>query len=180
MQLHQGSFFDGGWLCQVHGRLALNFFSFWPFFFSSFLAVPLFNLKARSFAPTHIHRRPARTGAVKVGRRSDLTTRAGHARPHLDSSEHVGRIDGVGRTISHAGTRYPSLPDSSEKRRQGSGYAARRFTRQRSPPEWAEIRANFNRRVRGARSRGAFRRAIERGPTEGREPPISFARCLQQ
>src|SRR5215469_6462461 len=42
---------------------------------------------------------PARAGAVKVGRRTNLSTRSALARPHLDSSEHGGLLDGVGITI---------------------------------------------------------------------------------
>src|SRR6516162_8216931 len=42
---------------------------------------------------------PARAGAVKVGRRTNLSTRSALARPYLDSSEHGGPLDGVGMTI---------------------------------------------------------------------------------
>src|SRR4249920_3387972 len=40
--------------------------------FTSFIPVSLFDLESRFFAPTHTCWRPARTGAVKVGRRSGL------------------------------------------------------------------------------------------------------------
>jgi len=42
---------------------------------------------------------PARAGAVKVGRRTNLSMRFALARPYLDSSEHGGPLDGVGMTI---------------------------------------------------------------------------------
>ena len=41
-------------------------------FSTSFITVSLFDLESRFFAPTHTCWRPARTGAVKVGRRSGL------------------------------------------------------------------------------------------------------------
>jgi len=71
------------------------------------------------------------------------------------------RAQALSRRRCFAGGAYPS-----------SRRFARRRTRQRSQPEWAEPRAF---RASGARSRGTFCRAIERGPTEGREPPKSFA-----
>ena len=40
--------------------------------------------------------KPARAGAVKVGRRTNLSTRSALARPYLDSSEHDGPLDGSG------------------------------------------------------------------------------------
>jgi hypothetical protein len=43
--------------------------------------------------------KPARAGAVKVGRRTNLSTRSALARPHLDSSEQGGTLDAVGMTI---------------------------------------------------------------------------------
>ena len=43
--------------------------------FTSFIPVSLFDLETRFFAPTHTCWRPARAGAVKVGRRSDLAAR---------------------------------------------------------------------------------------------------------
>jgi hypothetical protein len=41
-----------------------------------FFPVSLFDLEARFFAPTHTRRTPARTGAVKAGRRSARATRS--------------------------------------------------------------------------------------------------------
>jgi hypothetical protein len=43
--------------------------------------------------------KPARAGAVKVGRCTNLSTRSALARPHLDSSEQGGTLDAVGMTI---------------------------------------------------------------------------------
>ena len=51
--------------------------------------VSLFDLEFRFFAPTRIAK-PARAGAVKVGRRPNLAAYSGLARPHLDSFEHDG------------------------------------------------------------------------------------------
>src|SRR5262249_30262638 len=50
------------------------------------------------FAPTHACWRPARTGAVKAGRRSTLATRSAVSRPRLDSPEHGGTLGVVGMT----------------------------------------------------------------------------------
>ena len=48
------------------------------------------------FRPDRNAMTPARAGAVKVGRRSDLATVSAASRPHLDGSEHGGRIDRSG------------------------------------------------------------------------------------
>jgi hypothetical protein len=42
---------------------------------------------------------PARAGAVKVGRRTNLRACSAVARPHLDSSEHDGTLGAIGMTI---------------------------------------------------------------------------------
>ncbi len=63
-----------------------------------FLPVSLFDLEARFFAPTHSSWRPSRTGAVKVGRRSDLATHSAVSRPCLESPEHGGTLDMIGMT----------------------------------------------------------------------------------
>ena len=52
--------------------------------------------KARFFAPAHMYREPARTGAVKIGRRSTLATVSAAARPYLYGVEHAGMLVGVG------------------------------------------------------------------------------------
>lgn len=66
------------------------------------------------------------------------------------------------------------LPHLSKKRCGTFGHFAHRLTRQRSQPEWAETLALLqSTSARGSVAR-SFRRAIERGPTEGREPPKSF------
>jgi hypothetical protein len=57
---------------------------FFPF---SFNPISLFDSKAHFFAPTRIVQMLSRAGAVKVGRRSDISSRSGDARPYLDSSE---------------------------------------------------------------------------------------------
>jgi hypothetical protein len=62
------------------------------------LPVSLFDLESRFFAPTHTCWRPARTGAVKVGRRSGLAARSVVSRPCLDSPEHGGTLVVVGMT----------------------------------------------------------------------------------
>ena len=66
--------------------------------FTSFIPVSLFDLESRFFAPTHTCWRPARTGAVKVGRRSGLAARSVVCRPRLDSPEHGGTLVVVGMT----------------------------------------------------------------------------------
>lgn len=48
------------------------------------------------FRPNRNLRTSARAGAVKVGRRSDLSTTSGASRPHLDGSEHGGRLEAIG------------------------------------------------------------------------------------
>src|SRR6516162_5914263 len=66
--------------------------------FTSFIPVSLFDLESRFFAPTHTCWRPARAGAVKVGRRSGLAARSVVCRPRLDSPEHGGTLVVVGMT----------------------------------------------------------------------------------
>ena len=51
--------------------------------------------------------KPTRAGAVKVGRRTNLSTPSALARPYLDSSEHGGTLDAVGMTI-RGGARFRS------------------------------------------------------------------------
>src|SRR5271170_8232962 len=68
-------------------------------FSTSFIPVSLFDLESRFFAPTRSIAKPARAGAVKVGRRTSLSTRSALARPYLYSSEHGGTLDAVGMTI---------------------------------------------------------------------------------
>jgi hypothetical protein len=66
----------------------------------SFNPISLFDLKAHFFAPTRIVQMLSRAGAVKVGRRSDISSRSGDARPYLDSSEHGSTLVVVGMTRS--------------------------------------------------------------------------------
>jgi len=63
------------------------------------IQVSLFDPEARFFAPTHKFQMLSRAGAVKVGRRSNATTRSIIARPYLDSPEHDGKLTVVGTTI---------------------------------------------------------------------------------
>ena len=48
------------------------------------------------FRPNHVSERLARAGAVKIGRRSDRATNSGASRPHLDGTEHDGKLIGLG------------------------------------------------------------------------------------
>jgi hypothetical protein len=66
----------------------------------SFNPNSLFDLKAHFFAPTRSVQTLSRTGAVKVGRRSDITSCSGDARPYLDSPEHGSTLVVVGMTRS--------------------------------------------------------------------------------
>jgi hypothetical protein len=66
----------------------------------SFNPISLFDLKAHFFAPTRSVQTLSRTGAVKVGRRSDISSCSGDARPYLDSSEHGSTLVVVGMTRS--------------------------------------------------------------------------------
>src|SRR6266853_3418683 len=68
-------------------------------FSTSFIPVSLFDLESRFFAPTRCIAKPAREGAVKVGRRSNLASYCALARPHLDSFEHGRTVGAVGMTI---------------------------------------------------------------------------------
>src|SRR5208282_5445554 len=68
-------------------------------FSTSFIPVSLFDLESRFFAPTRSIAKPARAGAVKVGRRPNLAAYRALARPHLDSFEHDGTLGAVGMTI---------------------------------------------------------------------------------
>ena len=68
-------------------------------FFTFFIPVSLFDLESRFFVPTRALFMAARAGAVKVGRRTNLSECSGHARPHLDGSEHDGTLGAVGMAI---------------------------------------------------------------------------------
>ena len=59
----------------------------------------MFDLESRFFAPTRRIAKPARAGAVKVGRRTNLSACSALARPDLDGSEHDGTLDAIGTTI---------------------------------------------------------------------------------
>src|SRR6516165_4462628 len=61
---------------------------------------------------------PARAGAVKVGRRTDLSKCSALARPHLDSSEHGGtsQADGLGPKLSGCLQRPPFIALGAEPR----------------------------------------------------------------
>ena len=109
-------------------------------FSTSFLPVSLFDLESRFFAPTHTSWRPARAGAVKVGRRSSLAARSVVSRPRLDGPEHGGTLVVVGMTHprgarcrargTRAATLYPvgrSDPNHDARMRIG-GEAPRRWT----------------------------------------------------
>jgi hypothetical protein len=62
-------------------------------------SVSLFDLKARFFVPTRSSLAAARAGAVKVGRRTNLSACSALARPCLDGLEHDGTLDAIGTTI---------------------------------------------------------------------------------
>ncbi|MGA7308879.1 MAG: hypothetical protein WBX05_08010, partial [Pseudolabrys sp.] len=66
----------------------------------SFIPISLFDLKAHFFATTRSVQTLSRADAVKVGRRSDISSCRGDARPHLDSSEHGSTLVVVGMTMS--------------------------------------------------------------------------------
>ena|SRR5437867_5015612 len=55
--------------------------------------------ESRFFIPTRSSAKPSRAGAVKVGRRTNLSTCFALARPYLDSFEHDGPLGAVGMTI---------------------------------------------------------------------------------
>jgi hypothetical protein len=55
--------------------------------------------RARFFVPTRPLLTAARAGAVKVGRRTNLSACSALARPYLDGSEHDGTLDAIGTTI---------------------------------------------------------------------------------
>src|SRR5262249_13678801 len=59
--------------------------------FTSFIPVSLFDLESRFFAPTHTCWRPARTGAVKAGRRSTPATRSVFPGPALTATSTAAR-----------------------------------------------------------------------------------------
>ena len=79
-------------------------------FFLNFIAVSLFDLKARFSAPTHMSREPTRAGAVKVGRHCGIAMSINVSRPYLDGSEHDGTLAVVGMTMSR-GARFCSVED---------------------------------------------------------------------
>jgi len=51
------------------------------------------------FVPTRALLTAARAGAVKVGRRTNLSACSTLARPYLDGFEHDGTLDAIGTTI---------------------------------------------------------------------------------
>ena len=53
--------------------------------------------ESRSFVPARASSTAPRAGAVKAGRRDDLTSCSGDARPHLDGPERGARIKRAGR-----------------------------------------------------------------------------------
>ena len=74
-----------------------------PFLSSGFRAaylsflIGLFDLKSRFFAPTRSIAKPARAGAVKVGRRPNLAAHSALAgQANLDSFEHDGPLGAAG------------------------------------------------------------------------------------
>src|SRR5260370_7978446 len=72
---------------------ATHLFSFIGFFVRS---------HSRFFVPTRPLLTAARAGAVKVGRRTNLSGCSSLARPYLDGSEHDGTLDAIGTTIRGA------------------------------------------------------------------------------
>jgi hypothetical protein len=58
----------------------------------------LFDLKARFFVPIRGSLTSSRAGAVKVGRRANLTACSKLARPYLDSFERDDTLDAIGMT----------------------------------------------------------------------------------
>jgi hypothetical protein len=56
-------------------------------------------LKAHFFVPTRALLTAARAGAVKVGRRTNLSACSALARPYLDGPEHDGTLDAIGTMI---------------------------------------------------------------------------------
>ena len=79
--------------------------------FSLYRSVSLFDLESRFFAPTRSIARPARAGAVKVGRRSNLASYCALARPHLDSFR-ARRHRWCGRDDDQRGARFPGADQS--------------------------------------------------------------------
>src|SRR5271169_5955104 len=69
-------------------------------------------MESRFFAPTRSITKPARAGAVKVGRRPNLAAYSALARPHLDCSEHDGTLGAVGMTIRGE----PAFPGADQSR----------------------------------------------------------------
>jgi hypothetical protein len=69
---------------------ATHLFSFIGFFVRS---------HSRFFVPTRSFAQAARAGAVKVGRRTNLSACSALARPYLDGSEHDGTLDAIRTTI---------------------------------------------------------------------------------
>ena len=81
-----------GFLLSSGFRTAISFSAFFIGFFVR-PGNPVSSSRPAVFA------KPARAGAVKVGRRTNLSTSFGLARPYLDSSEHGGTLDAIGITI---------------------------------------------------------------------------------
>ena len=77
---------------EVKRRIHACYFFLQPNFFV--------RLEAHFFVPTRSVQTLSRAGAVKVGRRSDICSCSGDARPHLDSSEHGSTLVGIGMTMS--------------------------------------------------------------------------------
>ena len=68
-------------------------------------SVSLFDLKVCFFVPTVASLTPARAGAVKVGRRTNLAACSSLARPYLDGFEHDGTA-WCGRDDDQRGARF--------------------------------------------------------------------------
>ena len=107
---------------------------------ASFLtsSVSLFDLKARFFVPTRPSLTAARAGAVKVGRRTNLSACSALARPCLDGLEHDGTLDAIGTDDQRelAPTAALALPLPARASRPAADQASRRCAsrRRREPP----------------------------------------------
>ena len=81
--------------------------------------VPLFVPEDGSFVPARTSSNASRAGAVKAGRRADLTPRTAVARPRLDGAEHGARIKRVGRPHHQSSSFRSHAPWRERPRRCG-------------------------------------------------------------
>ena len=158
MVQRKGPFFDGGWSCQGHGPQARRFFSLQPL-------QPILPMVGVSFRAQE----RSRTALLQRRRRRVLDG-SEHGRTMIDSGGQTAARSQAARTKAFAA--------------RGARSSVARLSTHGTQTDAATIATRrAETRIAGLGRAGHWVRAIERGPTEGREPPKSFvsvfAHCVR-